>query len=110
MGRRIVASMTSAVDTVVRRLRTRAYSGSDAATLSTEFLDCLAEVVPFDAAFCAPVDPATLLFTGGLLRGITPESAQRFLANEFFDPDVNKFRSLASAPAPVEYLDRTTRG
>jgi DNA-binding CsgD family transcriptional regulator len=110
MGRRIVASMTTAVDAVVRRLRTRCYAGIDAASLQTEFLDCLAEVVPFDAAFCAPVDPATLLFTGGVLRGIPPESAQRFLANEFFDPDVNKFRSLAFARSPVEFLDRATRG
>jgi len=110
MGRRIVASMTTAVDAVVRRLRTRCYAGSDATSLQTEFLDCLADVVPFDAAFCAPVDPATLLFTGSVLRDIAPESAQRFLANEFFEPDVNKFRLLASAPAPVEYLDRATRG
>jgi DNA-binding CsgD family transcriptional regulator len=102
--------MTSAVDGVVRRLRTRCYAGAEPASLQAEFLDCLVDVVPFDAAFCAPVDPATLLFTGAVLREIPPDAAQRFLANEFFEPDVNKFRALASAPSPVDYLDRATRG
>ncbi len=91
-----------------RRLSERCYAGLDPASLQVEFLDALQRIVPFDAAFCATVDPATLLFTGGLLREIPWEASSRFLANEFLEADVNKFRSLADAKSPVESLDRAT--
>ena len=91
-----------------RRLSERCYAGLDAATLQVELLDSLQRIVPFDAAFCATVDPATLLFTGGMLREIPWEASTRFLANEFLEDDVNKFRSLADARSPVDWLDRAT--
>jgi DNA-binding CsgD family transcriptional regulator len=88
----------------------RCYVGLDSGSLQAELLDGLQRMVPFDAAFCATADPATLLFTGAVLREIPSESTPRFLANEFLDDDVNKFRSLAGARSPVDWLDRATEG
>ncbi len=93
---------------LVRRFSERCHAGLDAPSLQTEFLDMLQRSVPFDAAFCATVDPATLLFTGAVLHEIPWEATARFLANEFLEHDVNKFRSLATARSPVDWLDRIT--
>jgi DNA-binding CsgD family transcriptional regulator len=102
-----VESMAQVADEA-RRLSERCYAGLDAASLQVEFLDALQRIVPFDAAFCATADPATLLFTGGMLREIPWETSSRFLTNEFLEHDVNKFRSLADARSPVDWLDRAT--
>ena len=101
--------MTRAAEGAARQLTARCYAGLDAGSLQDELLDGLQRIVPFDAAFCATVDPATLLFTGAALRDIPWESTPRFLANEFLEDDVNKFRSLAAAPSPVDWLDRATQ-
>jgi DNA-binding CsgD family transcriptional regulator len=101
--------MTRAAEGAARQLTARCYAGLDAGSLQAEFVDRLQRIVPFDAAFCATVDPATLLFTGAVLRDIPWESTPRFLANEFLEEDVNKFRSLAAARSPVDWLDRATQ-
>ncbi len=108
MARRSLASMVQVAQRVARRFSERCYAGLDAPSLQAEFLDALQRIVPFDAAFCATVDPATLLFTGAALREIPSEASARFLANEFLEDDVNKFRSLATARSPVDWLDRIT--
>lgn len=100
--------MTRVAEGVARRFTERCYAGLDASSLQAELLDTLKRIVPFDAAFCATVDPATLLFTGAVLREIPWEASSRFLANEFLEDDVNKFRSLAAARSPVDWLDRIT--
>lgn len=100
--------MARVAERAARQLSQRCYAGLEAASLQAEFLDTLQRIVPFDAAFCATVDPATLLFTGAVLREIPWEATPRFLVNEFLEDDVNKFRSLAAAPSPVDWLDRAT--
>ncbi len=100
--------MERVAERVARRLSERCYAGLDAPSLQTEFLDALQRVVPYDAAFCATVDPVALLFTGAVVREIPSEAAPRFLANEFLEDDVNKFRSLATGRSPVDWLDRIT--
>ncbi len=100
--------MARVAERAALQLSQRCYAGLDAASLQAEFLDTLQRIVPFDAAFCATVDPATLLFTGAVLREIPWEATPRFLANEFLEDDVNKFRSLAAARSPVDWLDRAT--
>lgn len=103
-----MAMARAGVDRAVRELVARCHGGLDAASLQSEFVDRLGRVLPLDAAFCASVDPATLLFTGAVLWNIPPETAPRFLANEFLEDDVNKFRALATRRSPVESLDRVT--
>jgi hypothetical protein len=62
--------MARVAERAARQLSKRCYAGLDAASLQAEFLDTLQRIVPFDAAFCATVDPATLLFTSAVLREI----------------------------------------
>lgn len=100
--------MARLAERVARQLSERCYAGLDTTSLRAELLDTLQRIVPYDAAFCATVDPATLLFNGAEQREIPWEATPRFLANEFLEHDVNKFRSLATAPSPVDWLDRVT--
>ena len=100
--------MAQVADRAARQVVARCYAGLDAGSLQAEVLDGLQRIVPFDAAFSATVDPATLLFTAGVLREIPWELTPRFLVNEFLEPDVNKFRTLAAARSPVDWLDRAT--
>jgi len=91
-----------------RQLSDRCYAGLDRTSLQHELLDRLQRIVPFDAAFCATTDPATLLFTGAVLQEIPASAAASFLTNELLEDDVNKFRTLATARSPVDWLDHTT--
>ncbi|MFN8592743.1 MAG: LuxR C-terminal-related transcriptional regulator [Thermomicrobiales bacterium] len=86
------------------------YAGLDARTLRVEGLRRLRRVIPVDAVFFATVDPATMLFTGSLSEAIPEPAAQAFLANEFFQDDVNKFVHLARTACPVDSLYEATRG
>lgn len=82
-------------------------------TLLGELLQLLPRVVPFDTGFLATTDPSTLLFTGGVAVEPTHAhdgSVPRFLANEFLDDDVMKFRDVASSSQRVEWLQRATNG
>jgi DNA-binding CsgD family transcriptional regulator len=76
--------------------------------LQGELVQRLGRVLSLDAVFCASVDPASLLFTGAVVQEIPPEATPRFLANEFLEDDVNKFRTLANRRFPVDWLDRAT--
>lgn len=101
-------SSASRRDRAVRELVARCHDGLDATALKSEFVERLWGILPVDAVFCADVDPATLLFTGAVRREIPGEAASRFLANEFLEDDVNKFRTLATRRFPVDWLDRVT--
>ena len=96
------------VDHALSDLVVRCHVGLDANSLISDVVGRLRRVLPVDAAFGAPVDPATLLFTGAVLWQIPPEVASQFLSNEYLEDDVNKFRRLASERSPVATLDRAT--
>jgi DNA-binding CsgD family transcriptional regulator len=85
------------------------HAGLDSRTLRVEALRQLRKIVPVDAAFCATVDPATLLFTGSLTEEIPESATPAFLANEFLQDDVTKFVHLAHAARPVQSLYAATR-
>ena len=95
-------------DRAVRELVARCHAGLDSMALQSELVDRLGRIFALDAVFCASVDPATLLFTSAVLREIPPECTPRFLANEFFEDDVNKFTTLAHRRFPVDWLDHAT--
>ena len=86
------------------------HAGLDSRTLRLEALRRLRKIVPVDAAFCATVDPATLLFTGSLTEEIPESATPDFLTNEFLQDDVTKFVHLAHAARPVQSLYAATRG
>ncbi|HET8626290.1 MAG TPA: LuxR C-terminal-related transcriptional regulator [Thermomicrobiales bacterium] len=86
------------------------HAGLDARTLRVEALRRLRQVVPLDSAWFATADPATLLFTSTVVEEIPEHATPAFLANEFFEDDVNKWVHLARARRPVESLYGATRG
>jgi DNA-binding CsgD family transcriptional regulator len=85
-------------------------SGLGPAELCEQVLRRLGAVMPIDAAFFATVDPATLLFTSAIADEPLRSATALFMDNEFGQPDVNKFSSLAASQQPVSSLDRATSG
>ncbi len=91
----------------IRRL---CLEGLDAWALRAEALQSIQALVPFDCAWWATADPATLLFTGGVSEDIPEKATPLFLANEILGEDVNKFSGLAQGASPVNTLYAATQG
>lgn len=85
-------------------------SGLAAGALRGQVLPRLRRAVPFDAAFWAVVDPATLLFTQPHQEGIPARTIPYFIQNEFIDDDVNKWTTLARDRLGVRTLVAATAG
>ena len=85
-------------------------SGLSTEALRDRVLGRLRRAVPFDAAFWAVVDPATLLFTQPHQDAIPAETIPYFVQNEFLGDDVNKWTALARERVPVTTLARATGG
>jgi DNA-binding CsgD family transcriptional regulator len=98
------------VDRRVAELVRRCHAGLDADTLRAEAVRRLRQIVRLDAVFFATVDPATLLFTSVWSEAPLDAAAPLFLANEYGEPDVNKFVDVARAPTAARSLDDATRG
>jgi DNA-binding CsgD family transcriptional regulator len=79
-------------------------------TLRDQVLARLRRAVPFEAAFWATVDPATLLFTQPHQQDIPPDTIPYFIQNEFLDDDVNKWTALARDRVGVRTLVEATGG
>jgi DNA-binding CsgD family transcriptional regulator len=86
-------------------------SGAANASIFSEGLfDRLKAVIPFDGAFLAAVDPATLLYTQAFRRDMPTEASAAFIRSELGDDDVNQLRTLARTSSPVGWLDGATQG
>ncbi len=85
-------------------------TANDVAEFSDGLFARLATAIPFDGAFLATVDPATLLYTRAFRCQMPDEAGAAFLHTEFGVDDINQLRYLAHAPDPVGWLDRATRG
>jgi DNA-binding CsgD family transcriptional regulator len=70
----------------------------------------LRKVVAFRTAGWLQVDPMTLLPLPGMLLQAGHDHASRFIHNEYFEPDVAKFRDLARRQVPVQTLWQATGG
>ena len=71
---------------------------------------CVRCVVPSNAGFWSTIDPATLLFTGGVVDDLPGWACHPYFDNEFLVEDVDKFCQLADADVPVAVLSATTGG
>jgi len=69
--------------------------GLDSPTLRTRLLQRLRRQIPFDSAWFASADPATLLFTDAIRQEIPSQATPRFVEDEFLLDDVNKWVDLA---------------
>jgi DNA-binding CsgD family transcriptional regulator len=76
------------------------HAGLDSTALRNESVQRLRKVIPVDSFWFATADPATLLFTGSVVDGIPEEATPSFIANEFFQSDVNKWTELARTDRP----------
>jgi DNA-binding CsgD family transcriptional regulator len=70
----------------------------------------LKSVVAFRTAGWLRVDPLTLLPLPGLLLQASHNYISHFIHNEYFEPDVAKFRDIAGQQVPVQTLWRATEG
>lgn len=70
----------------------------------------LRTAVAFRTAGWLPVDPMTLLPMPGLVLQASHDHAGRLIHNEYFEPDVAKFREIARRRVPVQTLWRATGG
>jgi DNA-binding CsgD family transcriptional regulator len=96
-------SLTGAIIAICR-------SGLPPDALRARVFSRLRRAVPFDAAFWATVDPATLLFTGPHQEEIPPGTIPYFVQNEFIDDDVNKWTALVRDRAGVRTMAEATAG
>lgn len=103
MDRRIVARVE---DEIVRLC----HAGLESRVLRVEAITWLKRVIPLDSAWFATADPATLLFTSSVVEDIPESATPAFVANEFLQPDVNKWVWLARAGLPASGLYLATRG
>jgi DNA-binding CsgD family transcriptional regulator len=85
-------------------------SGLAPDALRDRVLSRLRRAVPFDAAFWATADPATLLFTQAHQEEIPGSTIPYFVRNEFLDEDVNKWTALARDRGGVRTLAEATGG
>jgi DNA-binding CsgD family transcriptional regulator len=86
------------------------HAGLDARALRVEAVKRLRTAIPVDAFWFATADPATLLFTSSVIEEIPEHATAAFVANEFQQPDVNKWVQLARASQPANGLYTATRG
>jgi DNA-binding CsgD family transcriptional regulator len=84
--------------------------GDDAETFLRRVLAAVGRAVPHDAGGWSATDPATMLWTGGIMHGLAPEVGAAVLANELADDDVLKFRDLVQRSRPSGVLSVATGG
>ena len=91
-------------------LRQLGHAGLDSRTLRTRFLARLERLIPFDTAWFAICDPATLLFTDAIRQDMPHSSTPRFVEDEFLLDDFNKWTQLTSAQCHAQSLFAATGG
>jgi DNA-binding CsgD family transcriptional regulator len=99
-----------ALDNLTAAIVESCRSGLPPERLRESVLSRLKRAVPFDAAFWATFDPATVLFTQPHQHELPPESAPYFIENEYVDEDVNRWTTLARDRAGVRSLAEATDG
>ena len=99
-----------ALDNLTAAIVESCRSGLPPERLRESVLSRLQRAVPFDAAFWATIDPATLLFTQPHQHEIPAETAPYFIQNEYVDEDVNRWTTLARDRAGVRSLAEATGG
>ncbi|GAB2645536.1 LuxR C-terminal-related transcriptional regulator [Kribbella swartbergensis] len=84
--------------------------GLDLPTLWREATDALRGAVPHYQAPCwFTLDPASLLVTSHFNEGM-PELPQEWMAEEYYDDDVNKLADVARSPRGISTLHEATGG
>jgi hypothetical protein len=85
-------------------------SEADMATVLDETLAALHSITRFSWGTLMTIDPQTLLPTGGLVEGFSPDACAPFWDNELLAPGFNKFNTLARSTDTVATLVDATDG
>ena len=93
-----------------RELVALSQRGVDPTALRESIVGPLQRLVGAGPVFVASADPTTWLFTGATSRDVPAPAQPLFLANEFGQDDVTKFRHLATSRSPVGSLFQGTDG
>ena len=91
----------------VRGVRRWCHSAALSQDLLRGVADRVRPIVPYDTAAWLVTDPATVLFTGGLIEGFEEQVCEPWFHNEFWVDDVNKFVHLTRTRRAA-VLSRTT--
>lgn len=91
----------------ITRLCGQGLPGGD---LFTRLSGQLRKAVSFQTAGWQRLDPMTLLPLPGLMLQADHDRVSGIIHNEYFEPDVSKFRDLARAPVPAQSLWQATGG
>lgn len=83
---------------------------ADMATVLEETVAAMHAVTRFSWCAVMTVDPQTLLPTGGVVEGFSPEACAPFWDNELLAPGYNKFTALARSTDRVATLVEATDG
>jgi DNA-binding CsgD family transcriptional regulator len=92
------------------RLLEAVKSEADMDTVLAETLAALHSITSFSWCALMTVDPQTLLPTGGVVEGFSPELCAPFWDNELLAPGFNKFNALARSTQTVATLVDATDG
>jgi DNA-binding CsgD family transcriptional regulator len=92
------------------RILDLAAAGAGIATVMQETLAALHAITTFSWCAVMTVDPQTLLPTGGIVEGFSPEACAPFWDNELLAPGFNKFSALARSTDTVATLVEATDG
>ena len=92
------------------RLRTAEAAELSSTQLCEELVRAFHLVTRFYGCALMTTDPETMLPSGGLVEGFSPDHCAPFWDNELADPDVNKFVDLARSPDPVATLAEALDG
>ncbi len=100
----------TAARTARAALAADALAGHDAPALLRRAMSAIDRAVPFDAGGFSPTDPDTLLWTGGVVKGFTPDVVPLFFESELLGGDVLTFREMLRRGNTVGTLTQATRG
>ena len=101
-----IAEFTRARDRVLTAMKRE----GDMATVLEASVTALHALTRFSWCAVMPVDPQTLLPTGGVVEGFEPENCAPFWDHELLVPGFNKFNVLARSTDPVVTLFDATDG
>lgn len=99
-----------AVESARRDLVRQAAAGLDSRSLRWAYLQRLRRLIPFDAAWFAMADPATLLFTDAIRDQMPGHATPLFVEDEFLRDDFNKWTELAGRAAHANGLELAAGG
>lgn len=91
-------------------LERQGVGGLNSRSLRSTYLQRLRRLIPFDSAWFAMADPATLLFTDAIREEMPSLATPLFVEDEFLREDFNKWTELAAGVSHANGLELAAGG